>query len=147
MNSINTISVRVLQKLTPEVAFEFATKNLGLDLIREKTINGKSFTDIGYSALALGGYSEGVSLLQLTAAYVPFVNNGNYRKPTSFTRVVDSEDNVLLDNSDNENLAMSPKAAYYMRSMLEVVVGGGMGKMQILADMALQGRPNDYKEL
>lgn len=138
--SINAVAVRVLDKLTPEVSFEFATKNLGLDLIREKTINGKTYTDIGYSALALGGYSEGVSLLQLTAAYVPFVNNGYYREPTSFTRVLDSEGNVLLDNTDNEHYAMSPKTAYYMRSILEAVVSEGTGSNAIISGYGVAGK-------
>ncbi len=130
-DSVNTLAVRVLMKLTPQKSFEYATKKFGLDLGEE---------DIGYAALALGGYTNGVSLLDLTAAYVPFNNNGVYRAPSTYTQVIDSEGKVILDNTNNVQEAIKPKTAYYMRSMLEEVVKNGTATGANISGFGVAGK-------
>ena len=89
-NSTNTVAVKVLDLVTPERSFTFATVNLGLDLVRSEEINGKVFSDVDYAPLALGGpdkrpvragYDGGV-------LYVP--EPGIYAEPTTYSKVVDS---------------------------------------------------------
>ena len=47
--------------------------------------------------ISLGGLTEGVSVLELTAAYGTIANGGVYMKPTPYTKVLDHDGNVLLE--------------------------------------------------
>lgn len=138
--SLNTIAVRTIDMMSLETAFDFATENFGLSLMRQDTIDGVAYNDLTYSALALGGTSRGVSLLELTAAYVPFVNDGIYVEPTTYLRVLDADGNVLLDHTANESVAVSEDTAYYMRSMLEYAVTNGTGGGAALDGIAVGGK-------
>ncbi len=139
-HSLNTIPVRLLDELTLESAFSFATENMGLDLLRNENIGGTYYNDLTYAALALGGTSRGVSLLEMTAAYVPFVGSGIYRDVTTYTTVTDSEGNVLIDHSDDNHLAVSEQTAYYMRSMLESAVTSGTATAANLTGFSVAGK-------
>lgn len=146
--SLNTIAVRVLDMLSLDTSFDFATNNFGLSLNRDTVINNQRYTDIGYSQLALGGLSQGVSLLEMTAAYVPFVNEGVYVEPTAYTRVLDSDGNVILSNVGDYHVAISTETAYYMRTMLEETVKSGTATAAQVPNIATAGKTgttsNDY---
>ena len=62
---------------------------------QEKRQGGKIYTDKNLSSLALGGLTDGVSVVELAAAYAPFINRGIYTKPYTYTRVVDHSGKVL----------------------------------------------------
>ena len=59
---------------------------------------------------ALGGITRGVYNIELTAAYATIANNGTYIKPILYTKVVDHDGNVLLDNStpDSHQVITAP---------------------------------------
>lgn len=138
--SLNTIAVRALDMLSLETSFDFATENFGLSLNRNLTVNNQTYTDLGYSQLALGGLSQGVSLLEMTAAYVPFINDGVYVEPTAYTRVLDSNGKVILSKEGNYHLAISTETAYYMRSMLRETVTGGTATAAQIPNIATAGK-------
>ena len=146
--STNTVAVRVLDRMTLDTAFDFATERFGLSLVRDETRNGVYSTDLTYSALALGGLSYGISLTEVTAAYVPFVNDGVYREPTTYTRVFDADGRLILDNTGGDSIAVSGETAYYMRDMLESVVTDGTASAAALDGFAVGGKTgttsNDY---
>ncbi len=127
--SLNTIPVQILNKMGAESSFNFVTRNLGVtSLVRNEVgADGKVYSDIGLSQLALGGLTHGISVLELTAAYTPFVNRGIYTKPYCFTSVTDSKGNVLLSNEPQQKIAMSEETAYVMSRMLKEVVTSGTG--------------------
>ncbi len=117
--SYNTIPVQVLDKLGADTSYSFLTKRLGItSLVKD---------DIGYSQLALGGLTHGISVLEMTAAYTPFVNRGIYSKPYTFTSVTDSSGNILLSNKPQQSIAMSEEAAFVMSRMLNEVATSGTG--------------------
>ena len=141
--SLNTIPVQVLDKMGTNASFNFLTQNLGItSLVKSETgANGKVYSDIGLSQLALGGLTHGVSVLELTAAYTPFINRGIYSKPYCFTSVTDSSGNVLLENAPKSTLAMSQETAYIMNRMLqEVVTSGTGGGAQLSSGMYTAGK-------
>lgn len=141
--SLNTIPVQVLDKMGTNASFNFLTENLGItSLVKSETgANGKVYSDIGLSQLALGGLTHGVSVLELTAAYTPFINRGIYTKPYCFTAVTDSNGNTLLSNAPSSTLAMSEEAAYIMNRMLqEVVTSGTGGGAQLSSGMFTAGK-------
>ncbi|NLD87742.1 MAG: hypothetical protein GX633_05740, partial [Clostridiales bacterium] len=147
--SANTISAKVLDLVTPERSFSFATVNLGLDLVRSETIGEQVFTDIDYAPLALGGLTRGLSVLEMTAAYASFANRGVYTEPSTFSLVLDSDGNVLLENSPETHVAMKEKTAMYINNLLRNAVESGTGRAARIDYMAVAGKTgttNDDKD-
>lgn len=139
--SDNAVAAKVVDMITPERAFNFATQNLGLtSLVRETTIAGKVYSDVNIAPMSLGGLTKGVSVEEMTAAYCAFVNDGVYTKPRTYTKVVDSGGNVVLNNVPESNVAMKEKTAYYMTYMLQSVVKQGTGTKAQLENMAVAGK-------
>ncbi len=119
-DSLNTVAMRTLVDLTPERSFNFMTANLGFtSLNREK--------DINLAPLSLGALTKGVSVLEMAAAYSTFPNRGNYTTPRTYTKVLDNQNKVLLENNSTVIDAMSEKTAAYMNYMLQKVVTQGTG--------------------
>lgn len=127
--SLNTVPVEILNNLGVNKSFNFLTNSLGItSLVRSmEDDNGKIYSDIGLSQLALGGLTNGISVEELTAAYTPFVNRGIYTKPYTFSEVLDAEGNELLSNEPESDIAMSEQTAYIMSMLLREVVTGGTG--------------------
>ena len=126
--SFNTVAVRTVADIvTPAKAFEFGTQRFHLPLISDQVINGQHKTDIDTSPLALGGLSVGVSTRDMANAFSTFPNNGIYRQARTYTRVEDSNGNVLLDNTREDEQAIKDTTAYYINYMLTQVVSGSNG--------------------
>ena len=122
--SINTVAVQCLQKLTVDKSYEYMTKNFKFSSLKE--------SDKGLSPLALGGLTEGVSVMEMTAAYSSFTNNGVYTKPHTITKILDSEDNVIYEYVPETSTALSKEAAATTVSVLKSVVAGGTGSAAAL---------------
>ncbi len=127
--SLNTIPVFVLDELGTSKSYDFLTQKLGItSLVRSETgSDGKVYSDLGYSSLALGGLTHGISPLELTAAYTPFANEGLYSRPYCVKYVSDSNGKILLENSPSFINAMSEETAYVMSRMMNEVVTSGTG--------------------
>ena len=130
--SNNTIPVDLVQQMGVDASFNFATEKLGLPLEEGRTVTDKkgntsTVSDKGLAPLALGGLTDGVSVLDMTAAYAAFGNYGYYNEPKVYTKVYDSQGNVILDNTGETVEAMSQKTADYMLDLLVNVVTGPQG--------------------
>ena len=85
--------------------------------------------------LALGGLTNGVSTLEMAAAYSAFANNGTYIEPHTYTKVLDNQGNIVLENKPKVIDAMSKKTASYMNYMLSKVMSpGGTGNLARLSN-------------
>lgn len=125
--SVNTVAIRVLQKLSLDTSFDFVKNRLKMDSYIEyaQLSGGVGITDKDYSPLALGGMNYGVTNLEITAAYQIFANNGVYNKPRTWLCVYDSDGNVLLENEPENHVVISEQTASIMTKMLENVVNRG----------------------
>ncbi|WHH59301.1 PBP1A family penicillin-binding protein [Petroclostridium sp. X23] len=125
--SMNIIAAKVLEKVGIDNSFNFLTQNLGVTSLveREKRADGKVYTDKLLNSLSLGGLTDGISVLEMTAAYAPFVNKGLYTKPYTYTKVVDHEGKVILEKKKESQIAMSEQTAFLMTKMLEGVITSG----------------------
>ena len=128
-NSTNTIAVQTLDKIGLDYSFDFAKNKFRLDgLVESRTEeNGNVVTDVAYAPLALGALSDGVTVRDMAGAYATFPNNGVYRENRTFTKVYDSEGNLILDNTQDTEQILSEKAANYMNYCLREVVNQGTG--------------------
>lgn len=118
--SINTVSMRTLEKLSIERSYNFLTANLGVTSLSKKG-------DKNLAPLSLGQLTNGITVLEMAAAYVPFANGGTYYEPLTYTKVLDSDGEVLIEKESKSVKAMSSKTAMYMSYMLQNVVSGGTG--------------------
>ena len=129
--SINTIAVQALQKGGVTNAYAFATEKLGLSLQPE---------DMDISPLGLGGLTYGLSTVEMAAAYATFANSGIYNEPKTYTKVTDSEGNIVLENSGEQHVAMKETTAYLMTTMLQKAVSSGTGGAAYFSGMSIAGK-------
>lgn len=141
--SVNTVSVRTLQKLGLENSYDFVHNKLGMtSVIGEYTTkSGQVLTDINLSALGLGGMNYGVTVRELTSAYQVFANKGVYTGNRTVIKILDSSGNVIVDNSGTSNIVMSEQNASIMTKILQGVIRYGTGsKMQVDAYVNVAGK-------
>lgn len=126
-NSMNIVTVKTLAQVTPQVGFDYLSK-LGFSTIVDNRTSdsGKVYSDINLS-MALGGITDGVSNLELTAAYAAIANHGVYTKPTFYTKILDHDNKVLIKNKSTERQVMKESTAYLLTSAMEDVVKKGTG--------------------
>lgn len=135
--SVNAISINTLDKIGFDYAYSFAKNNLGISTLVSSytTSSGRELSDLGYSPLGMGALTVGATVREMANAYATFANGGIYREARTYTKVLDSEGNVVLDNEQTTYRAMSEKAANYMNYCLYVAANRGTG-----ADAAFAGQ-------
>ena len=102
--------------------------------------DNKRDNDENFSALALGGMTYGLTPLEVTAAYGAIANDGVYIEPIAFTKILDKDGNVLLENTPRETTVVSPQIAYIMGDVLRTNVSNGIGKDARLSNMVAAGK-------
>lgn len=143
-NSMNVITVKAITDVTPEVAYQYLLK-LGLTTLRDGTseddvlADGSVLTDIG-QAMALGGLTNGVTTYEMSAAYASIANGGVYTKPVLYSKVIDHDGNVIIDNTTPANeRVMKETTAWQLIDAMRSVVQNGTGtqaKMKYGVDCA-----------
>lgn len=115
-SSRNTIAVQVWTDLFEqgEDLALWYLKRVGIDRMTEK-----------YPSTAIGGFKDGMSPLEMAAAYATFPNQGTYREPYSYTKVLDSNGNVILEKRPNSWSVYSPETAFLMSDIMKGVITGG----------------------
>lgn len=127
--SVNTIAMKVLQKLSIDTSFDFMKNTLHFDSLIDSltTSSGQVLTDRGLAALALGQPNYGVTLLEMTSAYCIFPNYGVYNEPNLYLYVLDADGKVVLEHDGVSNIAISEDSASIMTVMMEEVMNYGTG--------------------
>jgi len=127
--SMNIVAVKVLDKIGVDTSFNFLKTNLGFTTLveNERRQDGKVYSDKNYPALSLGGLTDGMTVEEVAAAYATFVNRGIYTRPYTYTKVLDHEGKIILENQKQTHVAMSEQTAYLMTQMLTGVVTSGTG--------------------
>ena len=141
IDSNNIVAVKAITDLTPQVGFDFLQK-LGFTTLVNNRVNtnGAYESDVNQS-LSLGGITDGVTNLELTAAYAAIANQGVYNKPVLYTEVKDSNGNVLLSNKKSAQKVMKKSTAWLLTNAMEDVVKKGTGKKAGLkSTMAVAGK-------
>ncbi len=136
--SLNTISARLCDALTPESVFTFATENMGLDLLR---IDAGGFTDVALSPLSVGALSYGVTMQNMINAYVPYGNGGTYYESHIVSRLEQGNHELVFENNGNPHEAVDPETAYVMnRLMKNVVSPSGTAGAAMLSNKEVVGK-------
>ncbi len=140
--SSNTVAVRILgDYITPKISFKFLTDKFGItSLVTSKVIGNEVYTDEGLSQLALGGLTKGVSTYEMAAAYSTFARSGIYTSPRTYSKVTDSEGNVILEKKSESHVAVKESTAWYINYMLKNVVAAGTGTNAKFSGMTIAGK-------
>lgn len=96
--------------------------------------------DENFSALGLGGMTNGLTPLEVTAAYGAIANDGVYKEPIAFTHILDKDGDVLFENTPKETTVVSPQIAYIMADVLRTHVSNGIGRNAQLNNMVTAGK-------
>ena len=142
-NSYNVVAVKTLTEITPQTGFDYLLR-MGFS----ELINDKNWDVI--QPLALGGITNGVSNLELTAAYAAIANGGVYIEPIFYTKVTDQDGNVLLENTPVETRIFKESTSYLLTSAMEDVVTAGTGvdfKLNSMTVAGKTGTTSSYKDL
>ena len=127
-HSTNTIAFRLLTDLvTPAASFKFVEDKFKIDLVEGREVNGKFSTDLDRAPLAMGGLTDGVNTRDMAEAFAVFPNRGVYTPSRTYTKVLNADGNVILENETTSEAVLKDSTAYYMNTMLQNVVRSGTG--------------------
>lgn len=124
--SINTIAVQVLDRLGKEESFSTLHDKLNMKhVVASLEKNGKTYTDKTSSALALGQMTNGVTVAEITAGYTALCNGGIFHDGKTVLKILDSDGNVLVDNTGEGKQVFTPQTATIMTKLLLGVTKNG----------------------
>ena len=127
--SVNCVAANVVNMIGVEYSFDFGKNEFGLSGLLEMYIryDGLEMNDIGVAQLAMGAQTLGLSVRDMSCAYATFANNGVYREGRTFTKVFDSDGNLVLDNEQESRQILSEKTVDYMNMCLFYATYYGTG--------------------
>lgn len=149
-DSLNILAAKVIVMVGVDTSLDYLESFGFTTLVADVDENGH--TDRG-PAIALGGITNGVSVLELTAAYSAIANGGEYIKPTFYTKVLDHDGNVLIDNlSPDSHRVIKETTAYLLTDMMKDVITKGTGKLARFKNINMSeagktGTTSDDKDL
>lgn len=135
--SMNIVAVKTLTDITPALGITYL-ENMGITTLQKETVNGNNDY---IQSLALGGITNGVTNLELTSAYATIANGGVYTKPVLYTRILDHDKNVLIDNTVSyTRTVLKDSTAWLLTSAMKDVVNQGTGGAVRFSGMTIAGK-------
>lgn len=129
-NSINVVTVKTLTEIGTQVGYDYL-EDFGFSTI---------VPEDNTQSLCLGGITKGVYNLELTAAYATIANGGTYTKPRFFTKILDHDGNVLVDNTPQTHTVLKETTAWLLTSAMKDVMTSGTGVAANITSMPVAGK-------
>ena len=117
--SLNTIAIRVGDLVGASNIFNFVYNTLQLNTLDPTN-------DVGLAQMVMGSQTKGVTPMALAAAFQIFYD-GEYTTPHLYTRVLDRDGNIYLENNATSYQALTPDTAYVMNRLLKNVLFSSVG--------------------
>lgn len=137
--SKNSVAWQLFEELTPKVGISYL-----------HAMNFARVTDADEKlSSALGGFTTGVSPLEMASAYATVENDGDYRRPTCIMKITDADGNEVLATTQEETKVYKTTAARMATDMLGTVVAEGTGRGLGVTNMPSGGKTgttNDNKD-
>ena len=128
--SINVVTVKCLTDIGVDNGFSYL-QDFGFTTLKDSD---------RVQSLALGGLTDGVTNLELTAAYATIANGGTYTKPRFYTKILDHDGNVLIDNTAQTKSVLKETTAWLLTDAMKDVITTGTGKLCNFEGMMLAGK-------
>ena len=132
--SMNTIAVNVLNRVGVQKAYTHLTEKLRFTL--------DPVSDMALSPLALGAFTDGITLDTLAAAYAIMGNGGLYSEPYLYSKVVDSDGRIVLSQNVVGERVISADTAWITNRLMRTVITDpyGSGSNADLGDIEVVGK-------
>lgn len=137
--SSNVCAWKLMEEMTPAYGMSF------LHQMKFK----KTAVDDNLQAASVGGFTNGVSAVELASAYAALENHGTYRNPTCISKITDSRGSVIIDNTGSEVRVYDENSAKAVTKMMEYGVNYGLltgAKIDNAIVAAKSGTTNDAKD-
>ena len=142
VSSVNAVAANTLDKAGVSYCFEFAKDKFRLSTLVDSYVDpsGYEHTDMAMGPLALGAQTWGVKVRDMANAFATFPNDGVYREARTFTKVYDSNGNLVLDNVQEQEQILSQKTVDYVNICLYKATTSGTGTEADLANHQVAGK-------
>lgn len=137
--SKNTIAWKIFEELTPEV---------GISYLEAMGFSNLDANDKRLPA-SIGGFTNGVSPLEMAKGYATIKNDGGYRNPTCIMKITDADGEVIYQADQTASVIYKENACRQMTDMLQTVITSGTGRGYSLGKMPCAGKTgttNDNKD-
>ncbi len=138
--SYNVPAVRLFQALSPRVGVSYAQR-MGISTIAPEEIDNLSLT--------LGGFTYGVSAIDMAQAYGVLANSGVKVDLHTVEKIVDSNGKVIYEQFSDPQQILSPQAAFLVNDILQDFVSKYLGRaLQIDRPVAAKtGTTENWKDV
>lgn len=130
--SKNTVAAQIVDKLKPSESYRYMVEKLGFTSLVD--------VDADYAPMAGGALTVGATVREMAQAYTAFPNSGVMTYARSYTKVLDSNGHMVLDNEPRTVTAFSPNTAANICNMLENAVNGGTGSGARISGLTVAGK-------
>ena len=133
-NSLNTVAARTLDMIGVDYAYDFLQNRFH--------ISSLSAADCDFAPMATGSFTEGVTVLDMTAAYAAMGNGGVYYQPYCYYKIEDSQGNVLIetDAASTKEQALTESTGWLMNKILQTVMTSGTGRSYKISGVECFGK-------
>lgn len=138
LKHLESPAVQAMESFGIQTGYDYL-KKLGFSTLVEKQedMDGNVISDVSLS-LASGNLVNGVSNLDLTAAYGVLANEGKSVKPIFYTKLVDKTGNILFKNEQKSSQLLETASAWLITNVLREYIETGAGKA---ADLGIEKLP------
>ncbi len=138
--SYNVPAVRAFEVLGPEVGAGYAER-MGISTMVPQEKENLSLT--------LGGFTRGVSAIDMAQAYGVFANQGQKVDLHTIEKIVDSRGNIIYEYEAEPEQILSPQSAFLINDILQGFVTGYLGRaLQIDRPVAAKtGTTDDWRDV
>ena len=116
--SLNTVAWQVLDNITVK---------FGLSFLDKLHFHNISYIDNDNMALSLGGFTEGVRVVDMAKGFSTLANNGSYSDRTCIKKIEHVSDGVVYKNNNEKDQVYSQDAAWMMTDVLKGVFNESYG--------------------
>ena len=137
--SLNAVAWSLYEQITPEAGLQYL-KNMHFSKIvsRDTAL-----------ATSLGGFTKGMSALEMASGFATLENDGIYRTPTCITKIIDADNNIIYINEQEGIRIYGETASRMMTDVLKTAMIDGTGKYARLEEIPCAGKTgttNDNKD-
>lgn len=136
-DSMNVCAVKTLYDIGPHLGLQY------LESFGFSTIDPQGDEHV---ATALGGITNGITNLEITAAYSTIANKGNYVEPILYTKIVAMDGTVILDNEPETHSVLKESTASLLTSAMQDVVTTGTGTACQIYNAPVAGKTGTTSE-
>lgn len=134
--SLNSVAWQLYEELEPETALQYL-KNMHFAKIDAKDT---------VPAASLGGFTRGMSAVEMAAGFATIENDGIYREPTCIIKIVDADENTVYMSQQEGVRIYGETASRMMTDVLKTAMTDGTGKVAALEGIPCAGKTGTTNE-